>query len=861
MTQNQLLSPNDLRDRDAWRKACTNLFFFATNVGSQAFQDKFQDFGKMHLKMCYHLDTRKNPNLRKYMSVFRGGYKTTVLLAYFVWFFVWNIVKKQSNAIIYNTATKENAWNFQADIKHFLLENELLQWIFPELPHAEKDYKYLTKNRIENNRVRIDFGSLETTLVSRHYSIWCLLPGNLVYTSNGLVPIEDVLPHARVLNRSGHHTEVLSVSEKPNEEKALEISIVGVPEKLRLTESHRVLSYSDNRLDWTQAGKLSVKDYVAMPIPRGHTRAISRTNKKINTYMENTDFWRFIGYWLAEGCATPDKNRVRLTFGKDESNYVEDVKFILGDQFGIKINVHPTKSSTIMVDFSDPDVKEILSKFGTHSYNKHIPPMILSANEKKQRELILGYFRGDGSKIKSSNNFNYAGWSAVSVSRSLLAGIQLILANNGIVSSINLTHKSGINKIMGITTNARDAYAIIVASPLMDIIMGSTAVFPTRPNQIKLIPGYILFPIKDIKPIEYDGLVYDLTVSDGESFVVPGAIVHNCNDDMENDENSKTEYMREDLIRKWKYQKAILTKVKSRNIGTEIEVGTPYHVQGLTWKIRNSPSFDRLEIPCYIDRDKTKGVSFPERYTVGDFEEIAKDLGPTIFSAQYLLNALAEEDSLCPEKWIRYWDRLPENRWRTLVIDPGGSGSSSDPTGVTVVDTDENGILYVVHADEYRFTPMELINHIDEWKRQYRPDDIRIEKDRYATTIADMFVHKFPLLNVSYVEHGGRGKEENRIWRLKQWFENKRILIGRNQHNFRQQLLEYPSSKHDDMLDSLAYHLDIRRTPAHKKRMYLPSGKEFFPNVTQDFSDEMDAVLRNRDMKSNEEARYNDTLY
>ncbi|MDD5010484.1 MAG: hypothetical protein PHC68_19050 [Syntrophorhabdaceae bacterium] len=506
MTQNQLLSPNDLRDRDAWRKACTNLFFFATNVGSQAFQDKFQDFGKMHLKMCYHLDTRKNPNLRKYMSVFRGGYKTTVLLAYFVWFFVWNIVKKQSNAIIYNTATKENAWNFQADIKHFLLENELLQWIFPELPHAEKDYKYLTKNRIENNRVRIDFGSLDTTLVSRHFSIW-------------------------------------------------------------------------------------------------------------------------------------------------------------------------------------------------------------------------------------------------------------------------------------------------------------------------------------------------------------------VNDDMENDENSKTEYMREDLIRKWKYQKAILTKVKSRNIGTEIEVGTPYHVQGLTWKIRNSPSFDRLEIPCYIDRDKTKGVSFPERYTVGDFEEIAKDLGPTIFSAQYLLNALAEEDSLCPEKWIRYWDRLPENRWRTLVIDPGGSGSSSDPTGVTVVDTDENGILYVVHADEYRFTPMELINHIDEWKRQYRPDDIRIEKDRYATTIADMFVHKFPLLNVSYVEHGGRGKEENRIWRLKQWFENKRILIGRNQHNFRQQLLEYPSSKHDDMLDSLAYHLDIRRTPAHKKRMYLPSGKEFFPNVTQDFSDEMDAVLRNRDMKSNEEARYNDTLY
>lgn len=506
MTQKSLLSPNNLKDRDAWRKACTDLYFFATFVGREAFQDKFNDFGKMHMRMCDYLDIRKNPNLRKYMSVFRGGYKTTVLLAYFVWFFVWNLVQKKSNAIIYNTATKENAWNFQADLKHFLLENDLLQWIFPELPHAEKDYKSMTKNRIEQNRVRIDLGSLETTLVSRHFSQW-------------------------------------------------------------------------------------------------------------------------------------------------------------------------------------------------------------------------------------------------------------------------------------------------------------------------------------------------------------------VNDDLENDENSKTEYMRDDLIRKWKYQKAILTKVKSRNIGMEIEVGTPYHVQGLTWKIRNSPAFDKLEIPCFIDRDRNKGVTFPERYTVDDFDEIAKDLGPTIFSAQYQLLALAEEDALCPEKWVRYWDRLPENRWRTMVIDPGGSSpKDGDPTGVTVVDTDENGILYLVHADEYRFTPMELIDKIDAWKKMYAPDDIRIEKEKYSTTIADMFVHKFPLLNVSYVEHKGRDKEQ-RIWRLKQWFENKRILIGRNMNTFRQQLLEYPSSKHDDMLDSLSYHLDVRRTPARRRKLYLPSGKEFNPKIAVDFEDEMDKVIYNRDSKNNEEARFNDTIY
>lgn len=508
------VSKAELSDPNWWRvNGLRSLSWFNANIMPFAWDDKFQDFGYMHQLICDHLDPTINPNPQKYLSAFRGSHKTTQLLGFICHFFVTNLVRKQSNALVYNTATKDNTFNMSADVKHSLLHNEVIQWAYPEVPNDEKFYDDMTKPRIQHKHVKIDFTSLETTLVSRHYPIW-------------------------------------------------------------------------------------------------------------------------------------------------------------------------------------------------------------------------------------------------------------------------------------------------------------------------------------------------------------------INDDLENDENAKSEYMREDLKRKWKYQKAILTKIKSRGVGLEIEVGTPYSINGLTWMIRNLPRYSKLEIPCYRNRDKSQGVWFPELYSAEDFEAKREEMGSTIFSAQYLLLPLSEEDALCPESWLRKWSVLPDLRWRSMVIDPGGAVSGqSDATGITICDTDESGTIFVVFADEFFLTPDKLIDCIMNLKRQYDPDDIRIEKVAYSTTIADTWVHRYPDLNISYVEHKGRAKGSKmdrsvintRIWRLKQWFETKRILIGPNMPVFEQQLLEYPDSRRDDMLDSLAYQLDIRRLPKRKGKIILPSGREFEPSVEESFEKEMDdfyRAKRNRYEEANQDANF-----
>jgi len=83
---------------------------------------------------------------------------------------------------------------------------------------------------------------------------------------------------------------------------------------------------------------------------------------------------------------------------------------------------------------------------------------------------------------------------------------------------------------------------------------------------------------------------------------------------------------------------------------------------------------------------------------------------------------------------------------------------------------------------------MTLIDKIKELKKIYDPDEIYIEKEKYSVTIADTIDHHKIDLNFSFVEHENKSKGD-RIHRLKQWFENKRILLGQVKTTWRIRLL------------------------------------------------------------------------
>lgn len=336
------------------------------------------------------------------------------------------------------------------------------------------------------------------------------------------------------------------------------------------------------------------------------------------------------------------------------------------------------------------------------------------------------------------------------------------------------------------------------------------------------------------------------------------------NDDLVDDDNAYSEVERTTVIRKWRFQKSIVTRYEKFKVGTEIDCGTPYHSLDLMSALmarEMGEDYEKFIIPysmddngkCWNPHMRRGALSFPEVYTWADFDKTFKEQQERIFSTQYRLKVTEESDVICKMEWLKYYDtaNLPNNYIRHMVIDPAGTEKTENSaTGITICDFDERGTIYVIYATEERLTPYPLIREIEKLKDQFCPDQIYIEREKYSITILDTVEHLAPKLNMDFVfpemnRTTRRFKSKtDRIRRLKQYFEKGRMLLNKNQDRLRYQLLEYPSGDMD-ILDSLAYQLQVMEVP--KK------GQERTEDIDTrtDFDKEIETMLAHQDAYAN----------
>ncbi len=122
---------------------------------------------------------------------------------------------------------------------------------------------------------------------------------------------------------------------------------------------------------------------------------------------------RLIGYYLAEGCATVEKGnyRIRFTFNRKETDFIEDVRSIILTEFGVGTSVHDSRvhqathirvASALFGWF----IAEVL-KCGSRSTEMQIPDRFLSLSEDHKTELLKGLLRGDGDVYVTSGRSDY----------------------------------------------------------------------------------------------------------------------------------------------------------------------------------------------------------------------------------------------------------------------------------------------------------------------------------------------------------------------------------------------------------------------------------------------------------------------
>ncbi len=393
---------------------------------------------------------------------------------------------------------------------------------------------------------------LGKTYTLKDEKIWCLPPGQNIWTQAGLKPIENVETGDKVLTHLATLENVTKTMRRHYSGRLVTIKPSLLGRSISLTPEHEILTISRKKMfhkngkkfyenfnrsekrgsEWKPAKELTVGDVVALPIPKStidlveldvrtympevtqwlqdenwyytHGRGKQGRGKLPKTITINKDFLRFAGWYLSEGSGTVS--------GVYIANKSSDVQKEIVTLFRSIFDVNAAIDSKGVWCRSRSVANFLIRVFGKGAKQKRIPDFILHLPKEKQNHLIQSLWAGDGHVRQNQVQYK-------TISEELALGIFYITARIGAIPYIQRNPKwFGLNYRGQSMIKMQE---LLEAAPMKKGFLR---------DQHWARDELIWLPIREIWSSHYDGTVYNLEVEKANSYVTEGFIVHNCQD-------------------------------------------------------------------------------------------------------------------------------------------------------------------------------------------------------------------------------------------------------------------------------------------------------------------------------------------
>jgi predicted phage terminase large subunit-like protein len=217
----------------------------------------------------------------------------------------------------------------------------------------------------------------------------------------------------------------------------------------------------------------------------------------------------------------------------------------------------------------------------------------------------------------------------------------------------------------------------------------------------------------------------------------------------------------------------------------------------------------------------------PNRDNAETLDDIKREVGSRIFSAQYQQNPTPPDGNMIKASWLpRYPSIPPRDKFRTVVLscDPSGkAGSKNDYTAITIVGVDAKE-LYLLHVSRGHWTILEMQHQIMALAAQWTVTHVIVED-----TASGMGLIQLLREQTSLPAFGIHPKDdkETRLSRHQGRFEAGRILLPMEAPwlaDFENELLAFPNGRNDDQVDALLLFLDwFSKNEYHLTPMTFPA--------------------------------------
>lgn len=253
-----------------------------------------------------------------------------------------------------------------------------------------------------------------------------------------------------------------------------------------------------------------------------------------------------------------------------------------------------------------------------------------------------------------------------------------------------------------------------------------------------------------------------------------------------------------------------------------------------------------------LDKAKTTGekweiVSYPALATKNEeYRKEGEPLWPARYSTEYLDNikgtietrhwfclyqqtpTRAEGQVFHPD-WFRYYEQLPEDMLLAICVDPAFKKKPTSDYSVVMTCAFREGRRYILEYSKKRQTPAELIDEIIRQARKWKPLRVGIEAYAAQSVLGFYFQQKCAEigLNISYQEIIQKGDKIHKINRLEPLIREGKILWKPYMTDLENELLTFPTGKHDDIIDCLQMFDEL------KIETYLPKEEPAYDDGSQ----------------------------
>lgn len=265
--------------------------------------------------------------------------------------------------------------------------------------------------------------------------------------------------------------------------------------------------------------------------------------------------------------------------------------------------------------------------------------------------------------------------------------------------------------------------------------------------------------------------------------------------------------------------------------GLQVVIGTRYHMDDLYDELLQNEGFNCIVRPAILPDGK---CYFPSKYPVEVLEELKRDQGADIFNSQYMLDPTNSEDAVFKVGKLNYYidDVLetyinPEKQYAVKRVEfqqvfvlsdlAITQNKRSDYTVVMVVGVTHDKKIYVIDYKRDKINPTQIVNVIFEQYDLARKfgyvNGVYIETVAFQKVMLYLIKDEAKRRGISIPLKELKASKDKtlRINGLVPLVENGDVYISPKHIELKNEMREFPYSKHDDIIDTLAYVLQVMR--------------------------------------------------